>query len=84
MHNNLVYSVGLIIFVLFIRLPAGHEDDDDIISTGSHDETKSRFTEYSITSSVVPRSEGSGMDHIHLINCCTYLIKLALCLVGKK
>lgn len=40
------------------KLPA---DDKDDVSTGSCDqqwETKSRFTEYSITSSVVPRSEG--------------------------
>ncbi|XP_065900401.1 protein LTV1 homolog [Dysidea avara] len=37
------------------------DDDDDNITLGSGDphwETKSRFTEYSITSSVMPRSEG--------------------------
>ena len=46
--------------VIVTRLPASQGDDD--ISTGSGDpqwETKSRFTEYSITSSVLPRSEGT-------------------------
>ena len=46
---------------IVIRLPAGYNGDDDNVSTGSCDhqwETKSRFTEYSITSSVLPRSEG--------------------------
>jgi len=42
-------------------LDDNHSDEDDDITLGSGDpqwETKSRFTEYSITSSVMPRSEG--------------------------
>ena len=52
------------IIIIVNRLPASHNSGDDI-STGSGDhqwETKSRFTEYSITSSVVPRSEGIYSD----------------------
>ena len=42
-------------------LDDNHSDNDDDITMGSGDpqwETKSRFTEYSITSSVMPRNEG--------------------------
>ena len=55
-----------------IRLPATNYDSDDDVSAGSCDyqwETKSRFTEYSITSSVVPRSKGISC----LCDVCTYL-----------
>ena len=65
----------MIICSLF-RLPSGYGGDDDV-STGSCDhqwETKSRFTEYSITSSVVPRSEGSDL-HLLLVHMVyTYLL----------
>ena len=49
--------------IFVTRSPSGYSGDEDA-SIGSCDqkwETKSRFTEYSITSSVVPRSEGSNL-----------------------